>query len=246
MYHSLVANGASHPIGRGQVLQGACRALNVSDVHFVVPAIAKLAAAVALLPRLERFARRVVETVLETDGAGGVAAPLASAGSTGTRGGEGGWGVGGGSGGGGGAAAVAAASSPPQPPPQPRRTMEDALPVLDRWRSAAGEAHRLRDLRARIADRLERRSHMPHAARAAEGGGAAGGAGDSALSDDAVVAAIGDLVQLEAQLLARTRTYEAAERALELDPDVLVNRIVLHFQYLFQVRKNIERRKMIP
>ena len=52
-----------------------------------------------------------------------------------------------------------------------------------------------------------------------------------------VVAGVSDLVALESQLLARTRSYEAAERALELDPDLLNNRIVLHFQYLFQVKK---------
>ena len=52
-----------------------------------------------------------------------------------------------------------------------------------------------------------------------------------------VVAGVADLVALESQLLARTQSYEAAEHALALDPDLLNNRIVLHFQYLFQVRK---------
>lgn len=52
-----------------------------------------------------------------------------------------------------------------------------------------------------------------------------------------MVAGVADLVALESQLLARTQSYEAAEHALALDPDLLNNRIVLHFQYLFQVRK---------
>jgi hypothetical protein len=51
------------------------------------------------------------------------------------------------------------------------------------------------------------------------------------------MAGVADLVALESQLLARTQSYEAAERALALDPDLLNNRIVLHFQYLFQVKR---------
>lgn len=235
-----------------QVLQAACRALRVSDVGLIVPSIEKLAAAVALLPRLERFARAVCSTLLPPE-----------AGHHSGGGGEGEAGAGAGAGCAGGRV-------------ERRRVMEDALPVLERWRDLVGRVEQAGALKDALAAALSRRAHMQAvrarglpaasaeaaavAAAPAAGGqggsrGGQGGQGDDdgyggqtsqgdqgghgllapRLTNAAVVKEVEELVALEAQLLSRHQSFAAAERALELNPDLINNRIVLHFQYLFQV-----------
>jgi len=59
------------------------------------------------------------------------------------------------------------------------------------------------------------------------------------MSDEQALRAVRDLVELEKAILARDDLYKSAETVVQKNPDLFVNRVVLHFRYLFGV-KNME------
>ena len=56
------------------------------------------------------------------------------------------------------------------------------------------------------------------------------------MSDDQLLEAVWSLIDLESRVLANRTLQAEAEALLSNKPDVLVNRVVQHFRYLFQVR----------
>ena len=70
-----------------------------------------------------------------------------------------------------------------------------------------------------------------------ESGVSAASLSAATMTDDELLASIRDVVNLEQVLLTKSKAFEAAEAALEANPDVLVSRIALHFQYLFRVKR---------
>ena len=58
----------------------------------------------------------------------------------------------------------------------------------------------------------------------------------SAVSNDYILLAVHDLVVLEQQMLSKRESFEAAESAIATSPDLVINKIVLHFKNLFAVK----------
>ena len=57
------------------------------------------------------------------------------------------------------------------------------------------------------------------------------------MSDEQSLRAIRDLVELEKMVLSRDDLYQNAEEVVQKNPDLFVNRVVLHFRYLFGVKQ---------
>ena len=116
----------------------------------------------------------------------------------------------------------------------PRRVMEDVLPILQNWKESQRQVKRLQLLRDKSVQCLAGR-HMETAP--SESGVSAASLSAATMTDDELLASIRDVVNLEQALLTKSKAFEAAEAALEANPDVLVSRIALHFQYLFRVKR---------
>ncbi|GMI22867.1 hypothetical protein TrRE_jg219, partial [Triparma retinervis] len=56
------------------------------------------------------------------------------------------------------------------------------------------------------------------------------------MSEEQALRAVRDLVELEKAVMAREDLYENAEAVVQNNPDLFVNRVVLHFRYLFGIR----------
>lgn len=184
------------------MLKDACRSLSCADIGLIVPAIEKMTAALAMLPRLEKFGRTVLDIVL----------PIHDEEEGGAE---------------------------EQSQPRKRRVLEDVFPVLDHWKRSTHQCEVLSNVVNQITETLGRRSHLikPNHQLDDDASLSSSSVVGHNMSLEEIVTAIVDLCQLESQLLFQKRSFAEAEKALSLNPEVLNNRIVLHFQYLFQVKR---------
>eukprot|EP00742_Colponemidia_sp_Colp-10_P014897 GILJ01016970.1.p1 GENE.GILJ01016970.1~~GILJ01016970.1.p1 ORF type:complete len:1020 (-),score=191.78 GILJ01016970.1:192-3215(-) len=104
--------------------------------------------------------------------------------------------------------------------PHDPRAIEHALDVLYSWRDSVNQALTLSGFRVRLKEVLFRRPHI-------EGRN---------LSDDQMVAAVQELVSIETRLLGNKEAFDMAEGFLKDRPDIVINKIVSHFQRLFEVK----------
>lgn len=174
-----------------------------------------------MLPRLDKFARSILDIVIPFDEDGD----------------------GDGNGGGGAAANHS----------RKRRVLEDVFPILNHWKASTSQCQELQQFMFEIKNTLSKRSHLVNKTSTIneENGSVISGASDEGGDDSSrgsssyhgtmtlneILMAVKDLCQLETQLLFQKRSFSEAEKSLALNPEILNNRIVLHFQYLFQVKR---------
>ncbi|GMH88418.1 hypothetical protein TL16_g11150 [Triparma laevis f. inornata] len=119
-----------------------------------------------------------------------------------------------------------------------RRTMEDVMPVLKNWEKQLNEHGKSSEFKAIIMSELCRRSVVPKKTglfnRAGNDTDYPGLTAD--MSEEQALRAIRDLVELEKSVMAREDLYRNAEEVVSKNPDLFVNRVVLHFRYLFGVK----------
>jgi hypothetical protein len=121
-----------------------------------------------------------------------------------------------------------------------KRTMEEVMPVLRKWEKQISGFGRSQEFKAIVVGELCRRSVVP--ADNGRRGGKVGAAGSypgatPEMSDEQALRAVRDLVELEKLVLARDDLYQSAETVVQQNPDLFVNRVVLHFRYLFGVKQ---------
>ena len=58
----------------------------------------------------------------------------------------------------------------------------------------------------------------------------------ASMSDEQALRAVRDLVELEKSVMSREDLHMNAEEVVQKNPDLFVNRVVLHFRYLFGVK----------
>ena len=120
-----------------------------------------------------------------------------------------------------------------------RKPMEDVLPVLKRWEQQLGAVGKNAEFKAIVMGELCRRSVVPSDVRRKENRASIESRvpGMTAeMSDEQALRAIRDLVELEKAIMAREDLYQNAESVVQQNPDLFVNRVVLHFRYLFGVK----------
>lgn len=184
-----------------EALQAACRALNVHDISLITPSIEKMTHVVSMLPRLERFASRICDSVIGIEKEG------------------------------------REKSSPDDTAHRvpTKRVIEDVFPILQNWKEAHCQFEHFRLLRDQIIAILSHRLQDMQKNDDIQSSMAA--LSVASMTDDEILAALRDLVSLESELFARREAYESAETAIGTSPDLLVNRIVLHFQHVFNVAR---------
>ena len=121
----------------------------------------------------------------------------------------------------------------------PRKTMEDVMPILRTWESQLSGYGASQEFRTIVMGELCRRSVVP--ADNKKKGGILGAFSSMPgatpdMSEEQALRAIRDLVELEKAVMAREDLYENAEAVVQNNPDLFVNRVVLHFRYLFGIR----------
>ena len=119
-----------------------------------------------------------------------------------------------------------------------RRTMEDVMPVLKNWEKQLSSLGKSSEFKAIIMSELCRRSVVPKKSglfnRSGNDTDYPGMTAD--MSDEQALRAVRDLVELEKSVMAREDLYRNAEEVVQKNPDLFVNRVVLHFRYLFGVK----------
>ena len=148
-----------------EIIQAACRMLEISNVELIVPSLEKMLAAQREMPKLRQFIRDV--------------------------------------------RAMSGTSDASQ-----------VLPALQKVFAARKETASLRSLRAGIVELV---------APAASGS-------SSSMSDEQILKSIETLASLERALMQRKSTFAEVDVHVADHPTVLVNRIVQHFQQLFEVK----------
>jgi hypothetical protein len=117
--------------------------------------------------------------------------------------------------------------------------MEDVIPVLKRWEQQLNSLGKNQEFKAIVMGELCRRSVVPSDIRRKDNKASIESRvpGMTAeMSDEQALRAIRDLVELEKTLMAREDLYQNAESVVQQNPDLFVNRVVLHFRYLFGVK----------
>lgn len=101
--------------------------------------------------------------------------------------------------------------------------LEDIVPTVKTWKDQMAEFHQVKhfttQLKLVLIDRPFTRGEDPE--------------------EDSLhfyLSCVSELVYLEKQWLQKSESYEKAEEMLEKRPDVLLHRIIQHFQYLFDVK----------
>jgi hypothetical protein len=110
-------------------------------------------------------------------------------------------------------------------------TLEDVFPTLKRWLKSLRQLGDLKEFRLLIEAELLRRP--------AGYGASISGQKPTALSPSQAAVALRDLVDLERRILKQGATFKQANEMIGANPELLVSRIVRHFQHLFGV-KNME------
>lgn len=112
------------------------------------------------------------------------------------------------------------------------------MPVLKNWEKQLNEHGKSSEFKAIIMSELCRRSVVPKKTglfnRAGNDTDYPGLTAD--MSEEQALRAIRDLVELEKSVMAREDLYRNAEEVVSKNPDLFVNRVVLHFRYLFGVK----------
>ena len=112
---------------------------------------------------------------------------------------------------------------------QPQQLIEDVVPTLRQWLAELQTLGSLKALRSRVAEELQRGT-------AAAGLQVSQATDGAEFSDDQMVHAVHALVELESKVSVQREAFETADKHLHDQPEVLLNRIVLHFQHLFGVK----------
>eukprot|EP00941_MAST-03F_sp_MAST-3F-sp1_P000472 g472.t1 len=102
--------------------------------------------------------------------------------------------------------------------------LDTIVPQIKRWRERLQERDDSITLRKNIMELLVRRQEKKSNT-------------DKILSNDDVQEAIRDLINLEQRVLHRIEVYESAEGELTAKPNLLINKIVVHFKRLFDVNQ---------
>jgi len=119
--------------------------------------------------------------------------------------------------------------------------MEDVMPILRMWEKQLGGYGASQEFRTIVMGELCRRSVVPEDPGKKKGGGILGGAfgfpgATPDMTEEQALRALRDLVELEKAVMAREDLYQNAEAVVEANPDLFVNRVVLHFRYLFGIK----------
>jgi hypothetical protein len=192
-----------------EVLQGVCRELELNEVSDILEAIKKLKLVIKTVPRMERFISSVCNFIFER------VTPTHLEGD-----------------------------------PIRRPVMEDILPILKRWWRNCQEMIQLRRFQEEIISLVEKidiqsssflssstsaftsRTHHPYPSL---GGGA--GAGGEVISNQDIFLRIKSLIEFQREVFASAKNWDSAERYLVERPEVVINSIVEHIQYLFGVNR---------
>jgi len=115
---------------------------------------------------------------------------------------------------------------------QGKKSMEEVMPVLKKWEKMIGGFGKNSEFKSIVIGELCRRSVVPGKESSTSFPGAT-----AEMSDEQAMRGIRDLVELEKMILARDDLYMNAETVVQDNPDLFVNRVVLHFRYLFGVKQ---------
>jgi hypothetical protein len=191
-----------------EVLQGVCRELELNEVSDILEAIKKLKLVIKTVPRMERFISSVCNFIFER------VTPTHLEGD-----------------------------------PISRPVMEDVLPILKKWWRSCQEMIQLRRFQEEISSLVQKieiqsssllssstsaftsRAHHPY-----PGHGSTSGGGE-AISNQEIFLRIKSLIEFQKEIFASAKNWDSAERYLVERPEVVVNSIVEHIQYLFGVNR---------
>ena len=111
--------------------------------------------------------------------------------------------------------------------------MEEVLAIIKEWWDEIQGGKQLRRFRSGVIQRLSARGVLEKGDSSASGSG-----GNLAVptSDDDLLDAIVDLVDLEKKVTMSRVFQKEADRFLEAKPELFLSRVVQHFRYLFGVK----------
>jgi hypothetical protein len=112
-----------------------------------------------------------------------------------------------------------------------QHSMEEVVPILVRWRQELTSLSKSDQLLEEIVGELRKREVDPDGYWPVP----ATSAGRDIVRRQ-ICKAVSDLVTLERNVLTRREVYESAEVFVRQGPEILVNRVILHLQYLFDIK----------
>eukprot|EP00736_Rhodelphis_marinus_P007835 Rmarinus@m.17442 len=101
------------------------------------------------------------------------------------------------------------------------KSPRDVIPIIQWWQGELGLLRGLQDLEASLATELSRRLHP----RPAE------------MTHEEMMSVVRELVEFERATVASRKQYALAEESMRAEPSALPNRVISHFQRLFEVKE---------